>query len=552
MPITQSITVLPTPPSRADPENFDTRADAFLGALPTMQTQMNTWAGQANSTASDATSAAGTATTQAGTATTQAGIATTQAGIATTQAGIATTQAGTATTQAGIATTQAGTATTQAGIATTQAGIATTQAGIATTKAGEAAASAALAVDVVSGGLVSVTPAANKIPMADSDGEIALGWLDLTGYAPAAKGVTNGDSHDHNGGDGAQIAYSSLSGLPTLGTAAATASTDYAPAAKGVTNGDSHDHNGGDGAQIAYSSLSGTPTLGTAAAAATTDFAAASHAHGNITAAGAIGSTANLPLITTTGGAVTVGAFGTGATNFCVGNDARLSDARTPTAHNQAETTITFTDVSTGNASTTAHGFAPKATAPASGLRSVLAIDNGETVRSDKALFDATNPAALGTASPGSAMTAARRDHVHALPALGKILQVVMGTRTTRLSLNTQTYTDLDLSVSITPSAASSKVLVFATLPGVWIHGPNATSAVNARLRRDSTTLVTYPYIGYLPEMITILTFCYLDSPSSTSAVTYSMQGACSHSGDLVTFMDSNEISTIVAMEVAA
>ena len=147
-----------------------------------------------------------------------------------------------------------------------------------------------------------------------------------------------------------------------------------------------------------------------------------SHAHGNITAAGAIGSTANLPLITTTGGALTVGAFGTGATNFCAGNDARLSDARTPTAHNQAETTITFTDVSTGNASTTAHGFAPKATAPASGLRSVLAIDNGETVRSDKALFDATNPAALGTASPGSAMTAARRDHVHALPSMQETL----------------------------------------------------------------------------------------------------------------------------------
>lgn len=40
-------------------------------------------------------------------------------------------------------------------------------------------------------------------------------------YAPIAKGVTNGDSHDHNGGDGGQIAYSALSGLPTLGTAAA-------------------------------------------------------------------------------------------------------------------------------------------------------------------------------------------------------------------------------------------------------------------------------------------------------------------------------------------
>ncbi|MBP6582593.1 MAG: hypothetical protein KA204_03850, partial [Chromatiaceae bacterium] len=431
-----------------------------MSALPTMQTEMNAWAGQANSTASETTNAVGDAEAA------QAAAEAAQAGAEAAQ-GTATTQAGIATTQAGIATTQAGTATTQAGIATTQAGIATTQAGIATTKAGEAAASAALAVDVVSGGLTSTTPAANKIPLADGAAKIALGWLDLTGYAPAADGVTNGNSHDHNGGDGAQIAYASLSGLPTLGTAAATASSNYAPAAQGVTNGNSHDHNGGDGgqiayanlsglptlgtaaatassnyapaaqgvtngnshdhnggdgAQIAYASLSGLPTLGTAAATASSDYASASHAHGNITAAGAIGSTANLPVITTTSGALTVGAFGTGATNFTAGNDARLSDARTPTAHNQAETTITFTDVSTGNASTTKHGFSPKATAPASGLRSVMAIDNGETVRSDKALFDATDPAALGTASPGSAMTAARRDHVHPLPSVSEKL----------------------------------------------------------------------------------------------------------------------------------
>ena len=46
-----------------------------------------------------------------------------------------------------------------------------------------------------------------------------------------------------------------------LGTAAYTASGDYAVAAKGVTNGDSHDHSGGDGGQIAYSTLSGLPTI---------------------------------------------------------------------------------------------------------------------------------------------------------------------------------------------------------------------------------------------------------------------------------------------------
>ena len=46
-----------------------------------------------------------------------------------------------------------------------------------------------------------------------------------------------------------------------LGTAAAANTGDFAPASQGVTNGNSHDHNGGDGAQIAYSSLSGLPPV---------------------------------------------------------------------------------------------------------------------------------------------------------------------------------------------------------------------------------------------------------------------------------------------------
>lgn len=45
-----------------------------------------------------------------------------------------------------------------------------------------------------------------------------------------------------------------------LGTAAYTASTDYAAATKGVTNGDSHDHSGGDGGQISHAALSSIGT----------------------------------------------------------------------------------------------------------------------------------------------------------------------------------------------------------------------------------------------------------------------------------------------------
>jgi len=54
-------------------------------------------------------------------------------------------------------------------------------------------------------------------------------------YAPAAQGVTNGNSHNHDGGDGAQIAYGSLSGLPTLG---GSASLNVGTTANTVAAGD--------------------------------------------------------------------------------------------------------------------------------------------------------------------------------------------------------------------------------------------------------------------------------------------------------------------------
>lgn len=59
-----------------------------------------------------------------------------------------------------------------------------------------------------------------------------------------ANQVTGGDLHDHAGGDGAQIAHSSLSGI-TPGSS------------NHVTGGDSHNHQGGDGGTINHSALSG-------------------------------------------------------------------------------------------------------------------------------------------------------------------------------------------------------------------------------------------------------------------------------------------------------
>ena len=64
-----------------------------------------------------------------------------------------------------------------------------------------------------------------------------------------------------------------------------------------------------------------------------------SHTHGNITNAGAIGSTSGVPIITGASGVLQAGSFGTAAGSFCQGNDSRLSDARTPTSHTHGNIT---------------------------------------------------------------------------------------------------------------------------------------------------------------------------------------------------------------------
>jgi hypothetical protein len=57
MSITQTITALPTAPSRQDPTNFVSEGDAFLAAMEGIPAEVNTWAGQANTLATAANSA---------------------------------------------------------------------------------------------------------------------------------------------------------------------------------------------------------------------------------------------------------------------------------------------------------------------------------------------------------------------------------------------------------------------------------------------------------------------------------------------------------------
>jgi ribosomal protein S10 len=59
MAITQTITALPPPPDRLDPATFDSKADAFVAALPNLGTELNTYAGQVNATVLNCVAKAG-------------------------------------------------------------------------------------------------------------------------------------------------------------------------------------------------------------------------------------------------------------------------------------------------------------------------------------------------------------------------------------------------------------------------------------------------------------------------------------------------------------
>ena len=97
------------------------------------------------------------------------------------------------------------------------------------------------------------------------------------------------------------------------------------------------------------SQITDFPTLATVATSGSyndlnnipASFTPSSHVHGNLTNDGKIGTTANKPLITGTGGVVQAGSFGNAANTFCEGNDSRLSDARTPVAHTHTKSDVT-------------------------------------------------------------------------------------------------------------------------------------------------------------------------------------------------------------------
>lgn len=219
-------------------------------------------------------------------------------------------------------------------------------------------------------------------------------------------------------------------------------------------------------------------------------------------------------------------------------------------------------------------GAVENSSVPASGTVGTNQLANN-AVTTAKIADDQITAAKLNTTGTASASTFLRGDMAWATPTdQGKVLQVVQTVKTDTFSYTGSTFTDVTgLSASITPSSTSNKILISMTINGAANYRYAAI-----RLLRDSTdifigdaasnrTRVTIPIDGNHEEtsqnyIARNMGLTYLDSPSTTSSVTYKIQVANTYNASYITYINRTpndtdagftprSASNIVLMEIA-
>ena len=138
--------------------------------------------------------------------------------------------------------------------------------------------------------------------------------------------------------------------------------------------------------------------------------------------------------------------------------------------------------------------------------------------------------------SGGNNLVTSNGSGVITAAGFGKVAQVKSATKTDTQTSTTATFADVTgMSVSITPSSTSSKILAFGYCNAAY-H--NNASKVAIQLVRDTTNILIgdaagsrsrvtgFAYVAMDNLAPVPLTFNFLDSPSTTSATTYKIQFA--------------------------
>ena len=171
-----------------------------------------------------------------------------------------------------------------------------------------------------------------------------------------------------------------------------------------------------------------------------------------------------------------------------------------------------------------------------------------EILPKDNATVDGSKLSAV----PASAISTLNSS---AMPT-GSVLQVVQAEYSTQIASTDSTQFTL-VSASITPTSTSSKIYVTGTVMGIMRGTTNSASRINVKLYRDSTLLNNSGANFYTFSTSVNLRhggfhIDDLDSPSTTSATTYSIQCFWTDTTSSYVNKDGNSgNSTITLMEIA-
>ena len=170
-----------------------------------------------------------------------------------------------------------------------------------------------------------------------------------------------------------------------------------------------------------------------------------------------------------------------------------------------------------------------------------------------------TVDARIGVGANGTILTADSAEATGmkwAAPAGGgKVLQVINARTATYKTVATGTYEDTNLTATITPSSATSKVLIFVSQNGLGKSASNTYGAL--RLQRGATELFFFEGIfaltgSAIENAVGGSSVTYLDSPATTSATTYKTQVRNPSSTGSIFVQGDSCSSTITLMEIGA